>query len=87
MGPVPDPVAQHVDRAALGDLALEPRQEPAARRSVRVQRQNLGGLRLRGTQERGELRQIDAILAVVVVVAAGVPAHAAGNARRKRDTG
>ena len=74
MRAMPDPVAEHVDGAALRDLALEPRKELAPHWSVRVQRQNLGGLRLRGTQERRELRPIDAILAVIVVMAAGTPA-------------
>ena len=36
---VPNAVAQHVDGAALGDLALQPRQELPPRRTVLVQRQ------------------------------------------------
>ena len=70
-------VAQHVDGAALGDLALEPRQELAPRRAVLVQRERFGGLRLRVVQEGGELDAIDAELAVVVVGISAAPADAA----------
>ena len=72
-----DTVAQHVDGAALGDFALEPRQELASRRAVLVQRQCFSGLRLRRVQEGGELDPIDAELAVVVVGTAADPADTA----------
>ena len=74
---VPDAVAQHLDGAPLRDLALQPRLELAPRRPVLVQCQGLGGLRLGGVEEGGKLGEIDAVLAVVVVIAAGAPAHAA----------
>ena len=74
---VPDAVAQHLDRAPLGDLALQPRQELAPRRAVVVQRQRLGGFRLGVVQEGGKLGEVDAVLAVVVEVAAAAPAHPA----------
>ncbi len=56
----------------LADLALQPGQELAPRRAVLVQGQRLGRLGLGGAQEGGELDQIDAVLAVVVV---GVAQH------------
>ena len=75
---VPEAVAQHVDGAALRDLALQPGEELAPRRTVLVQRQRLGRLRLGGLQECRELDPIDAELAVVVVGIAAAPARAAG---------
>ena len=75
--PVLDPVTQHLDGAALGDLALEPGQERPPRGTILGQRQRLGGLRLGATQERRELHQIDAVLAVVVVEVAAAPPHSA----------
>ena len=53
--PVSDPVAQHVNGAALGNLPLQPSQEGAPRRTVLGQRQRVGGLRLRIPQERRDL--------------------------------
>ena len=77
-----DAVAQHLDGAPLRDLALQPRQELAPRRPVLVQRQRFGGLGLGVAQERGKLGEINAILTVVVVIAAGAPADTAvGSAR------
>ena len=73
-----DPVAQHLDGAALDDLALQPRQERPPRGTALGQRQRLGRRRLGGAQERRELRQVDAVLTVVVVEVAAAPAHAAG---------
>jgi hypothetical protein len=68
-------VSQHVDGAAPRDLALQSRQELAARRSVLVQRQRLGaGLSL--AQEGSELRQVHALLAVVVFGCTADPARA-----------
>ena len=51
MRPVLDPIAEHVDDTTLADLALQPSQELAARRTPFVQRQRLGDLRLRGLQD------------------------------------
>ena len=75
-----DAVAQDVDGAALHDLALQPRQELAPRRAVLAERQRLGGVRLRLGQERPELRQVHAVLAVVVL---GLPADPAGAVDRR----
>ncbi len=77
MRAVPDAVAQHIDRTALRDLALQPGQELPPRRTVVFERQRFGGLRLRGTQEGGELDAVDAELPVEVAGIAGAPAHAA----------
>ena len=76
--PCLDAVAQHLDGSALGDLALQPRQELAPRRPVLVQRQDASAAS--GwvvAQERGKLGEINAILAVVVVIAARAPADPA----------
>ena len=85
MRAVPEAVAQHVDGAALRDFALQPRQELAPRRTVLVQRQRLGRLRLGRAQERGKLNAVDTKLAVVVVRTATAPAHAAVTRVRLRD--
>ena len=75
MVPVLDPVAQHVYRAALADLTLQPRQELAARRAILAEAQRFGSLGLGGAQEGGELHEIDAVLAVVVLgIAAAIAA-------------
>ena len=81
---VPHAAAQHVDHAALRDLALQPGQELPPRRSVRVRRQRLGRRRLGGAQERRELDPVHAELAVVVAEAAAAPAHAAVSGARLR---
>ena len=72
--PVLDAVAQHVDDAALADLALQAGQELAPRRAVLVEVERLGRLGLGGLQEGAELRQVDAVLAVVVLGLAADPA-------------
>ena len=82
VGPVPDAVAQHVDGAALADLPLEPGQEAAAGGAGLGQVEGLGRFGLGGAQEGGELGQVDAVLAVVVVVVAARPADAAVVGRR-----
>ena len=46
-----DAVAQHVDHAALADLALQAGEELAPRRAVLAEVERLGDLRLRGAQE------------------------------------
>ena len=71
-----DPVAQHVDGAALVDLALQPIQKRAPRRSVLGKRERLGGFGLGYTQECRQLHQIDAILPIVIVGIAATPANA-----------
>ena len=73
-----DPVAQHVDDAALADLALQPREELAPRRAVLAEVERLGDVRLRLAQEGRELREVDAVLAVVVLGRAADPAGAVG---------
>src|SRR5690606_33698917 len=70
--PVLEPVAQHVDGAALADLALESRQELAPRRPVPAEIEGVGHLRLRFVEEGRELGEVHAVLAVVVF---GMPAH------------
>ena len=84
MRPVPDAVAQHVDGAALRDRSLDPGQELPPRRTVLVQRQRFGGLRLGGAQEGCKLYPIDAELAVVVVGIPATPASPAVTERRLR---
>ena len=77
-----DAVAQHVNAAALGYLALESGQEFAACWAVLGQSERCRGFGLGGTQEGRELDQIDAVLAVVVVEVAAAPAHATVAGRR-----
>jgi len=67
-------VAQHVHHAALRDLSLEPREELAPRRTVLIQVEGFRGFRLRRQQEPAELRQVHAVLAVVVTGGAADPA-------------
>ena len=74
MGPVLDPLAEHVDDAALADLALEAGQELPAPWTIVFQAQPLEGIRLRFDEERQELGQIDRVLSVVVVRVAADPA-------------
>ena len=76
MGAVPDAVAQHVDGAALGDLALQPGEKLAPCRALLGECQCFGGLRLRCAQKGGELDEVDAVFPVVVVWVAAIPAHA-----------
>ena len=74
-----EPVAQHVDGAMPGDLALEPGEELAPGRVVAVEFERFGNLGLCRTQEEAELHKIDAVLAVVVSgTAADVPGTAVG---------
>ena len=82
---VPDAVAQHRDGAALRDLALQAGQEPPPCRAVLVERQRVGGLRLRHAQERRELDPVNAELAVVVAGVPAAPARAAVRGARFRD--
>ena len=84
MCPVPDAVAQHVDGATLVNLTLQPGQELAPRWTVLGQPQRFRNLRLGGSQEGGELNQVQAVLAVVVMEASAAPAHAAVARRRYR---
>ena len=77
MRPVLDPLAEHVDEAALADLALEAGQELPARWAIVFEAQPLERIRLRFDEKRQELRQIDRVLAVVVVGLAADPAASA----------
>ena len=74
MWPVLDPLAEHVDDAALADLALEARKELPACWAIVFEAQPLERIRLRFDEERQELRQINRVLAVVVVGGAADPA-------------
>ena len=85
MRPVLDPIAEHVDDTTLANLALEAGQELAPRRTPFVERQRLGGLRLRGLQECLDLDPIDTELTVVVVGCAADPARSVFAARHFRD--
>ena len=86
VGAVLDAVAEDLDGAAFGDLALESGQELAAGGAVFVEAEGGGGVGLGGVEEGAELDEVDAVLAVVVVVVAGGPAYAAvgaGGVRRR----
>ena len=72
-----DTLAQHVDNTPLRYLPLQPREESAPGRTVLVQGQGVGNLRLGRAHEGGQLDQINTILAVVVEIAAARPANAA----------
>ena len=76
--PVLEPVAQDVDGAALGDLALQPRQELAPSGAVLAEVERLADVGLGRAQEGRELGEIDAVLAVVVARIAADPARAVG---------
>ena len=82
-----DAMAQDVDGAALGDLALQPREELAPGWAIFVQRQRFRGFGLCGAKERGKLNRIDAVFAVVVEPVAAAPTHAAVTGRRFADGG
>ena len=77
VGAVLDAVAEDIDRAALRDLALETGEELAARGTVLVEAEGGGGVGLGGVEEGSELDEVDAVLAVVVVMVAGGPTDAA----------
>ena len=74
--PVPDALAEHVDGPALRDLSLQPGQELAPRWAVFVEVQRLGGVGLGGVEEGGELGQVHAVLAIVVLRVSAYPARA-----------
>ena len=74
MWSVLDSLAEHVDDAAFADLALEAGQELPARWAIVFEAQPFEGGWLCFTEKRQELRQIDRILAVVVVGCAADPA-------------
>ena len=86
MRPVLDPVAQHVDHAALGDLALQAGQELAPRRAVLAEVERLCDFRLRRLEEGAELGQIHAVLAIVVLGVSVKPARTPVGRRRLGDT-
>ena len=77
VGAVLHAVAEDVDGAVFGDLALEAGEELAAGGTVFVEAEGGGGVGLGGVEEGAELDEVDAVLAVVVVVVAGGPAYAA----------
>src|SRR5207244_7195844 len=80
--PMLDTVAQDVDRAALADLALEPREELPPGGTVVAQVERLGRLRLRRAQESREVRKVHAVLPVVVGgIAADVPGSSIRSSR------
>ena len=66
--------AQHVDRAAPCDLALQPREEASPCRAVVREVERLRDFRLGRLEKRGELDEVDRVLAVVVVWATFDPA-------------
>ena len=79
MRPVLDAIAEHVDGPALGDFPLQPGQEDTPRRAVLAQVK--GTPRCPGlgiVEEGGELRQVYAVLAVVVLRVAAYPSGAVG---------
>ena len=72
-----DAAAQHVDGAALGDFVLQPGQEAQPHGTVLPQLERLGRRRLCVPQKGGELHQVYAVLAVVVVEVARAPTRRA----------
>ena len=78
--PVFDAVAQQIDCAAFGDRCLQAGEEFAPRGGVLGfvgrQAEGFSALRLGFVQENGELRQVDAVFAVVVLGEAAEPAGA-----------
>jgi hypothetical protein len=73
VGSVLHAVAEHVDHAALADLALQAVEELATRRTVVVEAQSVGSLDLRRPQEGVELGEINRRLAEVVAGVAEDP--------------
>src|ERR1035437_2395786 len=63
VGSVLHAVAEHVDHAALADLALQAVEELAPRRTVLVEVQSVGSVDLRRPQEGAELGEINRRLA------------------------
>src|SRR5690606_7152323 len=82
-----EPVPQHVDGAALADLALEPRQEFAPRRSVLPEVEGVGHLRLRLAEEGRKLGEVHAVLAVVVLRVCADPSRTVGRRSLADDIG
>ena len=56
-----DPVAQNIDHAALGDLALQPRQELPSGRAIVVEIEGFGNFRLSGVKKGAELGKVTRI--------------------------
>ena len=77
MGAVFDAVAEDGDGAVFGDLALEAGEELSAGGAVLVEAEGGGGVGLGGVEKGAELDEVDAVLAVVIVMVAGGPAGAA----------
>ena len=76
MRPVLDALAQHVDDAALGDLALQPGKKLAPRRAVLAEFEMLRDFGLRLMQKSRELTEIDAVLAIIVLRCSADPPDA-----------
>ena len=76
MRTVSDAVAEDVDSAAFGDLALKTGKEFAAGGTVFGETEGRGGFGLGGVQKGSKLDQVDAVFTVVVVGVAAGPADA-----------
>ena len=72
-----DAVTEHLNDATLRDLALEPRKEAAPGGAFFREVQRFGDSRLCCAEEGGELGEVHAVLAVVVVGVAARPADPA----------
>src|SRR5437667_8743588 len=75
MGSVLDAVTQHVDRPALGDLTLQPRQKLSACRTVLAQFERVNDFRLCLLQEGRKVRYIHTAFAVVILWRTADPSH------------
>lgn len=73
---VPDPLANHVDDAAPGYFVLKAGREATARRNIVSGAQHLQSIWLRPLEKGDTLRQIDRVLATVVLRVASDPARA-----------
>jgi len=82
VGAVLDPFTQHVDHAALADLALQASQKLAACRPIGPEAQRLDERLLRREKETAELNEVDAVLAVVLRGVTKDPAGATGDRGR-----
>ena len=80
MRPVLDAAAQHIEHAALADLALKPGEELLARRAGGREVEGFGDVGLRDEQEGRQLGEVNGVLAVVVARRTLAPA-ALGRAR------
>src|SRR6266498_1350774 len=74
MRPMLDALAQHINHAAPGDLALEPGQELSPRPAVVVKVESVGCLRLRGAKKGCHVEETDGVLTLIVLGVACNPA-------------